>query len=117
LHGNCPSDRPGRRFGIHDVDRLIRGNIVHSAWEEGGFWAIDISDVYNSKVVAYYIPPVKGNAIAVMPMMCSSVTTGSCSSDTGAGGLWAMRVAPGVKGTVSLNADNTDVIVKHVGVT
>jgi hypothetical protein len=49
---NCPSDRPGRRFGIHDVDRLIRGNIAHSAWEEGGFWAIDISDVYNPKVVA-----------------------------------------------------------------
>jgi hypothetical protein len=34
-------------------------------------------------------------------------------SDAGAGGLWAMRYAPGFKGTVSWNAQENGVIVKE----
>jgi hypothetical protein len=33
------------------------------------------------------------------------------SSDAGAGGLWAMRLTPGFRGTVTWNADESDVIV------
>jgi hypothetical protein len=33
------------------------------------------------------------------------------SSDQGAGGLWALRSAPGFRGTVRWNADESDVIV------
>ncbi len=116
---NCsPPDRPGRRFSIHDVDRLIRGNIIHSAWEEAGFWAIDISDLAKPKAVGHYVPPVRsdsppnfrsGHADEVF-VLENGLVFGS-SSDTGAGGLWIMRRTPGTKATVSWNATETDVIV------
>ena len=118
LHGNCPPDRPGRRMGVHDVERLIKGNIVWSAWEEGGFWGFDISDLHHPKWVAYFVPPVRsdspdtsrsGHADDVF-VMDDGIIFGS-SSDRGAGGLWAMRQAPRLEGTVDWNAAETDVIV------
>lgn len=118
---NCtPPDRPGRRFSIHDVDSLIRGDIVHSAWEEGGFWAIDISDPSRPKSAGYYIPPVRsdsppssrsGHADDVF-VLDNGLVFGS-SSDRGAGGLWIMRHTPGTKATVSWNADEDDVVVNR----
>ncbi len=118
LHGNCPADRPGRRMGVHDVERMIRGDIVWSAWEEGGFWGIDISDLHHPRPAAYYVPPVRsdspansrsGHADDVF-VMDDGIIFGS-SSDQGAGGLWAMRQAKGLRGTVAWNAGETDVIV------
>ncbi len=58
LNRFCPPDRPGRRFGIHDIERMVKGNIVFSAWENSGFWAIDISDPYQPKAVGHFVPPV-----------------------------------------------------------
>jgi hypothetical protein len=116
---NCsPPDRPGRRFSIHDVDRLIRGNIIHSAWEEAGFWAIDISDPARPRAVGHYVPPVRsdsptnsGHADDVF-VLDNGLVFGS-SSDTGAGGLWIMRRSPATKATVTWNATETDVIVRR----
>jgi hypothetical protein len=118
LHGNCPPDRSGRRMGVHDVERMIRGDIVWSAWEEGGFWGIDISDLHHPKPVAYYVPPVRSDSPATSRsghaddvfVMDDGIVFGS-SSDQGAGGLWAMRQAPALRGTVAWNAAETDVIV------
>lgn len=121
LHGNCPPDRSGRRMGVHDVERLIKGNIVWSAWEEGGFWGIDISDEHYPKWVAYYVPPVRsdspansrsGHADDVFVM--DDGTIFGSSSDQGAGGVWAMRFARGLRGTVAWNAGETDVIVTRI---
>lgn len=116
MEGNCPPDRPGVRFGTHDVERMIRGSIVWSAWEEAGFWGIDISDIHRPKSVAYYVPPVRsdsptfsGHADDVF-VHANGVIFGS-SSDEGGGGLWAMAHKPGFKGTVVWNADNSGVIV------
>ena len=50
LNRFCPPDRPGRRFGIHDIERMVKGNIVFSAWENSGFWAIDISDPLSAEI-------------------------------------------------------------------
>jgi hypothetical protein len=118
LHGNCPPDRSGRRMGVHDVERMIRGDIVWSAWEEGGFWGIDISDLHHPRPVAYYVPPVRSDSPATSRsghaddvfVMDDGIVFGS-SSDQGAGGLWAMRQAPALRGTVAWNAAETDVIV------
>src|SRR5213080_4044452 len=57
MHANCPKDRLGNRMGIHDVERYIRRDVVHSAWEEGGFWGVDFSDIHYPKHAAYYVPP------------------------------------------------------------
>lgn len=126
MHANCPKDRLGNRMGIHDVERYIRRDVVHSAWEEGGFWGINFSDVHYPKAVAWYVPPVRsdsqrqtGHADDVF-VMEDGVIFGS-SSDQGAGGLWALRRAPDFTGKVSWNADESDVIVvqtaakKHPG--
>jgi hypothetical protein len=121
MHANCPKDRPGSRMGTHDVERYIRGNVVHSAWEEGGFWGVDISDIHYPKDAAYYLPPVRsdspanrrsGHADDVF-VMEDGVIFGS-SSDAGAGGLWAMRSAPGFRGVVRWNADESGVIVAQI---
>ena len=115
MHANCPKDRLGNRMGTHDVERYIRGNITHSAWEEGGFWGIDHSDIHYPKHVAYFVPPVRsdsprqtGHADDVF--VHDGIIFGS-SSDPGAGGLWALRYKPGFQGTVRWNADESDVIV------
>jgi hypothetical protein len=118
MHANCPKDRSGSRMGTHDVERYIRGDVVHSAWEEGGFWGIDHSDIHYPKATAWYVPPVRsdsppnrrsGHADDVFVMEDGTVF--GSSSDAGAGGLWAMRYTPGFRGTVRWNADESDVIV------
>jgi hypothetical protein len=116
FHGNCPADRFGNRMGIHDVERMIRGNIVWGAWEEGGFWGIDFSDIHYPRHVAYYVPPVRsdstrrsGHADDVF-VTDDGIIFGS-SSDAGAGGLWALAPKPGFKGKVTWNADESNVIV------
>jgi hypothetical protein len=103
-------------MGTHDVERYIRGNVVHSAWEEGGFWGVDFSDIHYPRHAAYYVPPVRsdstrgsGHADDVF-VMEDGVIFGS-SSDAGAGGLWAMRHTPGFRGVVRWNADESGVIV------
>lgn len=117
MHGNCPADRPGRRFGAHDLERMIHGNIVWSAWEEGGFWGFDISDLHYPREAAYFIPPVRsdspstsrsGHADDVF-VARNGIIFGS-SSDPGAGGLWAMRHVPGLKGRVVWNTEENGVI-------
>jgi hypothetical protein len=118
MHANCPKDRPGNRMGTHDVERYIRGKIVHSAWEEGGFWGVDFSDIHYPRHAAYYVPPVRsdstrgsGHADDVF-VMEDGIIFGS-SSDAGAGGLWAMRHTPGFRGVVRWNADESGVIVSQ----
>ena len=69
--GNCPYDRPVNRIAIHDVERMIRGNIVWAAWEEGGFWGVDISDIHRPDAAAWFVPPVgsdsaRGTAIGTI---------------------------------------------------
>ena len=105
-------------MGIHDVERMIRGHIVWSAWEEGGFWGVDFSDIHYPRHVAYYVPPVRsdspsasrsGHADDVF-VMRDGLIFGS-SSDQGAGGFWAMRFKKKFKGTVAWNADESNVIV------
>jgi hypothetical protein len=117
LNRFCPPDRPGRRFGIHDVERMIKGNIVFSAWENSGFWAVDISDPYRPKAVGHFVPPVfrrvnsdAGHADDVF--VHDNGLVFASSSDPG-GGFWIMRHTPGVKGTVEWTADNKNVTVKY----
>ena len=117
LNRFCPPDRPGRRFGIHDVDRMIKGNIVFSAWENSGFWAIDISDPHRPKSVGHFIPPpfVRANADnghADDVFVHDNGLFYASSSDPG-GGFWILRYTPGVKGTVSWRPDNKNVTVKY----
>jgi len=116
MHANCPKDRLGNRMGTHDVERMIRGNVVWSAWEEGGFWGVDFSDLHYPKHAGYYVPPVRsdsprhtGHADDVFVMEDGTIF--GSSSDEGAGGLWAMRYTPGFRGTVRWNADESGVIV------
>jgi len=103
-------------MGIHDVERMIRGNIVWSAWEEGGYWGVDFSDIHHPRHVGYYVPPSRsdsargtGHADDVF-VMDDGLIFGS-SSDAGAGGFWAMRFKKNLKGTVAWNADESNVIV------
>jgi hypothetical protein len=117
LNRYCPPDRPGRRFGIHDVERMIKGDIVWSAWENGGFWGFDISDPYAPRPVAHFVPPVftraksdSGHADDVFVHENGLIF--ATSSDPG-GGFWIMRYTPGVKGTVSWNADQKSINVQY----
>jgi hypothetical protein len=117
LNRFCPPDRPGRRFGIHDIERMIKGNIVFSAWENSGFWAIDISDPYHPKAVGHFVPPVfrraksdSGHADDVY--VHDNGLVFFSSSDPG-GGFWIMRYTPGVKGTVEWTPDDKNVTVKY----
>ena len=117
LNKFCPPDRPGRRFGIHDIERMIKGNIVFSAWENSGFWAVDISDPHQPKAAGHFVPPAfrrvnsdAGHADDVF--VHDNGLVFASSSDPG-GGLWIMRYTPGVKGTVSWTPDNKSVTVKY----
>ena len=114
--GNCPYDRPVSRSAIHDVERMIRGKIVWAAWEEGGFWGVDISDIHRPDAAAWFVPPVRsdsprGTSHGDDMTTADGIIFGN-GSDAGAGGLWAMRYVPGFKGTVSWNAQENGVIVK-----
>jgi hypothetical protein len=118
FHGNCPADRPGNRMGIHDVERMIEGDIVWSAWEEGGFWGVDFSDIHYPRHVAYYVPPARsdsarGSGHADDVFVTHDGLIFGSSSDAGAGGLWAMRFSKNFKGTVAWNADESNVIVSR----
>lgn len=119
MHANCPKDRLGNRMGTHDVERFIRGKVVHSAWEEGGFWGVDFSDIHYPKAVAWFVPPVRsdsnrrtGHADDVFVMEDGTIF--GSSSDQGAGGLWALKFKKNFRGTVTWNADESDVIVKKI---
>lgn len=115
---NCTTpDRPGVRFSVHDADRLIRGDIVHSAWEEAGFWAIDISDPARPKSVGHFVPPVRSDSpnrsshADDVFVLDNGLIFGS-SSDSGAGGLWIMRHTPGIKAVkVTWNASEDGVLI------
>ena len=116
--GNCPYDRPVNRIAIHDIERMVRGNIVWCAWEEGGFWGADISDIHRPDVAGYFVPPVRSDSVRGTShgddvyVTRNGIIFGS-GSDAGAGGLWAMRYAPGLKGTVAWNTAEDDVIVTY----
>jgi hypothetical protein len=117
LNRFCPPDRPGRRFGIHDVERMIKGNIVFSAWENSGFWAIDISDPYHPKAVGHFVPPVfrraKSDAGHADDVYVHDDGLVFFSSSDPGGGFWIMRYTPGVKGTVEWTPDDKNVTVKY----
>jgi hypothetical protein len=117
LNRFCPPDRPGRRFGIHDIERMIKGNIVFSAWENSGFWAVDISDPHQPKAVGHYVPPafrrVNSEASHADDVFVHDNGLVFASSSDPGGGLWIMRYTPGVKGTVSWTPDNKNVSVKY----
>lgn len=113
----CPPDRPGRDFGIHDVDRMIRGNIVFSAWQQSGFWAIDISDPHAPKAVGSFVPPafVRGgldHSTADDLFVHENGLVYATSNEPG-GGLWILKYTPGVKGTVAWNKDQKSVTVTY----
>jgi hypothetical protein len=117
LNRFCPPDRPGRRFGIHDIERMIKGNIVFSAWENSGFWAIDISDPHQPKAVGHFVPPnFPGtdtiNSHADDVFVHENGLVFASSSDPG-GGFWILRYTPGVKGTVSWTPDKKNVTVSY----
>lgn len=112
---HCPPKAPSTR-GIHDIERMIRGNIVFSAWEGSGFWAVDISDPYRPKTAGYFIPPAftrakseESNADDVF-VHSNGLIFGSSSDD--GGGLWILKYTPGVKGTISWTADKKNVVFK-----
>ena len=117
LNKSCPPDRPGARFGIHDIERKIRGNIVFSAWENSGFWAIDISDPYQPKSVGYFVPPpfvrVSSDAGHADDVFVHDNGLVYASSSDRGGGLWILRYTPDVKGTVSWRSDNRSVTVTY----
>lgn len=117
LNRVCPPGRAGERFGIHDVDRMIKGNIVFGAWENSGFWAVDISDPHAPKSAGHFVPPPAvrakddfGHADDVF--VHSNGLIFATSSDPG-GGLWILKYTPGTKGKVSWNADQKSVTVKY----
>jgi hypothetical protein len=117
LNRFCPPDRSGRRFGIHDVERMIKGNIVFSAWENSGFWAVDISDPHQPKAAGHFVPPafrrVNSEASHADDVFVHDNGLVFASSSDPGGGLWIMRYTPGVKGTVSWTPDNKNVTVKY----
>lgn len=117
LNRFCPPDRPGRRFGIHDVERMIRGNIVFSAWENSGFWAIDISDPYRPRSAGYFVPPpflrAKSDAGHADDVFVHENGLIFASSSDPGGGFWILRYTPGVKGTVSWGPDLRTIVVNY----
>jgi hypothetical protein len=118
--GNCPYDRPVSRIAMHDIDRMIRGNIAWASWEEGGYWGVDISDIHFPKPAAWFVPPVRSDSprgtshgddmTTGMDGSASGLVFGN-GSDAGAGGLWAFHYNPGYRATVRWNSDESNVIV------
>ena len=73
MGGNCPYDPSFGSIRCHDVERMIRGNICWSAWESGGFWGIDFSDVHDRIGPAISFHPSEARRPrAATPTMCSS---------------------------------------------
>jgi hypothetical protein len=114
LNRFCPPDRPGSPFGIHDVERSIRGNLVFSAWESSGFWAVDISDPYRPTSAGHFIPPPFVRAGADFSTADDVFVHENglvfATSNKPGGGLWILRHTPGVKGTVSWTPDLKNVV-------
>jgi hypothetical protein len=123
LRGPTGYDRNVSRIAMHDVDRMIRGNIAWASWEEGGFWGVDISDIHYPKAAAWYVPPARSDAGRPGSSHGDDMTTGmngsdsglvfGNGSDTGAGGIWALRYNPGYRATVRWNSDESNVIVSR----
>ena len=113
LNKFCPPDRAGRDFGVHDVDRFIRGNIVFSAWQSSGFWAIDISDPYAPKAAGHFVPPpfTRGGLdySAADDVFVHDNGLIYFTSNEPGGGLWILKYTPGVKGKVKWNEDQKSV--------
>jgi hypothetical protein len=115
--GNCPYDRNVSRQAIHDMERYTRGNIVWAVWEEGGFYGWDISDIHRPAVAAYYIAPARSDAGRAGSSHGDDANVDwkrniqFCSgSDSGAGGITAMRYTPGLRGKVTWDAEERNVI-------
>ena len=117
--GSAPHARhAGMRLGAVLANKPM-AQIDHYAWEEGGFWVVDISDLHHPKSAAWFVPPVRsdsarrtGHADDVY-LMGDGVCFGS-SSDEQAGGLWAMRYRKGTYGKVKWNAEENGVITTPV---
>ena len=117
--GNCPYDRNVSRMAMHDVDRMIRGKIAWASWEEGGFWGIDMSDIHYPRAAAWFVPPARSDAGRKGSSHGDDITTGvdgsdsglvfGSGSDTGAGGIWALRYSPGYRASMRWNSDESDV--------
>ena len=118
VNRHCPPGTPqSDPRGIHDMDRMIRGDIVFSSWEASGFWAVDISDPYRPRAAGYFIPPpfVRANSNdsnADDVFVHSNGLIYATSSEPG-GGLWILRYTRGVKGTVTWTPDKKGVTVKY----
>jgi hypothetical protein len=55
-HARCDGQK-GKRFGAHQPHEFVgEDNLVYSAWFSAGLRIIDISDPYQPKEVAHYIP-------------------------------------------------------------
>jgi hypothetical protein len=123
LRGPTGYDRNVSRIAMHDIDRMIRGKIAWASWEEGGFWGVDISDIHYPKAAAWYVPPARSDAGRPGSSHGDDMTTGmngsdsglvfGNGSDTGAGGIWALRYNPGYRATVRWNSDESNVIVSR----
>jgi hypothetical protein len=124
LRGPTGYDRNVSRSAMHDVDRMVRGNIAWAAWEEGGFWGVDIKDIHYPRAAAWYVPPARSDAGRPGSSHGDDMTTGAfgsdsgivfgSGSDTGAGGIWAFRHNPGYSAKVRWNSDESNVIVSNV---
>ena len=106
LRGPTGYDRNVSRIAMHDVDRMIRGNIAWAAWEEGGFWGVDISDIHYPRAAAWYVPPARSDAGRPGSSHGDDMTTGALTEATAASssaavptpereGIWAFRYNPG----------------------
>jgi hypothetical protein len=96
---------------------MIRGNIVFGAWQQSGFWAVDISDPYRPRQVGYFVPPPFVRA-GLQHSTADDVYVHDnglifASSNEPGGGLWILKYTPGVKGTVSWTEDKKNVVVKY----
>ena len=121
LRGPTGYDRNVSRIAMHDIDRMIQGNIAWASWEEGGFWGVDISDIHYPRAAAWFVPPARSDAGRPGSSHGDDMTTGMGGSDSGivfgngsdagAGGLWAFRYKKNYRATVRFNSDETNVIV------
>lgn len=118
--GNCPYDRNLSRSAIHDMERHTRGDIVWAAWEEGGVWGIDLSDIHRPKPAGWFIAPARSDAGRVGSSHADDVNVDwqrkiifASGSDNGAGGVTALRHVPGFRGTVTWDAEERDLIFRR----
>lgn len=59
---DSPYARSGGRFGAHQFQEVVTGDVLFTAWFSAGLRAIDVSDPYRPTEVGHYIPrPTGGN--------------------------------------------------------